>query len=194
MDVEAYIELISEVEKAAPRLNKTDRSNGRYTYKKQSEEFERRLVFCRHYAWAVPSRETIDRLVEFIGGSSVLEIGAGSGLWARLLQLKGVDIIPTDNMSEPRDRYFTKIENCDAETAMKKYADREVLLVCWPRMSLLESELRGWKKVIFIGEEDDGCTGIIVLNPENSQWREMGRINHPRWLAINDVTILYQRG
>lgn len=189
-NVEAYIELMVKLEEKSPRLTSEDRYDK--PYGEWMREYDARDHFVRNYAWAVPSRNTIKRLVEFIGNDSVLELGAGSGLWAHLLQLKGVDIIPTDNKSEPCHRYFTDVENLDVEAALEKYSDRKVLLVCWPRMSFYESQLIGRPKVIFIGENDDGCTGTIVI-PNVSPWKKVAQINHPRWLGLNDVTILYQR-
>jgi hypothetical protein len=49
--------------------------------------------FIREFGFAVPTREALDRICEF---SPLLEIGAGSGAWARLLALRGADIIATD--------------------------------------------------------------------------------------------------
>lgn len=56
-----------------------------------------REEFLAKYAWAVPTKHAIEEIGRFVGGDTLLEVGAGSGLWAFLLQAFGVDVIPTDS-------------------------------------------------------------------------------------------------
>jgi hypothetical protein len=35
-----------------------------------------------HFGWSVPTRKAVDAIVKFVGNGSILEIGAGLGVWA----------------------------------------------------------------------------------------------------------------
>lgn len=61
-----------------------------------SENYKARENFSRNFGWAVPTKEAVEKLHSFIGGDQVLEAGAGKGVWAKLMQDAGIDIIPTD--------------------------------------------------------------------------------------------------
>lgn len=48
------------------------------------------------YAWAVPSLEILHEIKSRADGRGIIEIGAGSGYWAGLLNKIGVDIVAYD--------------------------------------------------------------------------------------------------
>lgn len=58
----------------------------------------RMQLFCRHFSYAVPSKDSINQLKKYIGKNKILEISSGLGLWAYLLFQEGVNIIPTDHV------------------------------------------------------------------------------------------------
>ena len=59
---------------------------------------------ARKYAWAIPNDRSIRILSAF---APLVEIGCGKGYWSRLLQDRGIDIIPCDKY---RHRYcWTKV-------------------------------------------------------------------------------------
>ena len=53
---------------------------------------------ARRYAWAIPDERALRILAEF---SPLVEIGCGKGYWSKLLQNRGVDIIPCDKAVFP---------------------------------------------------------------------------------------------
>lgn len=61
----------------------------------------------RAYAWGIPTSEALDTIKEHAAGG-VVEIGAGTGYWARLLAERGVDIIAYDEapMDQPQPNGF----------------------------------------------------------------------------------------
>lgn len=61
--------------------------------------------FISEFSFAVPTREALDRICQF---SPLLEIGAGSGAWAKLLAMRGADIIATDPALETYGLFFGK--------------------------------------------------------------------------------------
>lgn len=91
-------QLYAEIERKGPR-SKSYRDPGYDPMKSIQDTFIRK-PFVYNYSWAIPSREAIKEIVCFVGTDKCLEIGAGRGLWAFLLQEAGVSIIATDNYSE----------------------------------------------------------------------------------------------
>lgn len=45
--------------------------------------------FCRTYTWAIPSQKAIQSIVKFSEGERIIEIGAGKGYWAKLINSFG---------------------------------------------------------------------------------------------------------
>ncbi|NHJ86440.1 MAG: class I SAM-dependent methyltransferase, partial [Asgard group archaeon] len=110
------------------------------------EDWHRRQNFTQNYAWAVPTRQAIAKLQEFVGNDQVLEVGAGKGAWAKLIQDAGINLVATDSHSgvpldaaedvpsevHPENKYwpadaippevsretFTRIYTMDAEEAV----------------------------------------------------------------------------
>lgn len=170
------------------------------------------MDFVWRFGWAVPSRDAIALIAGYVGQRRVLEIGAGRGLWARLLAGAGVDIIATDVMpgalsptenltirdNPPPDLTYSPVELLDAVAAVERYADREVLLMCWPALSepYAAEALRAFHGdiVVYVGEAKGGCTGGDALHDAlASGWREASEIAIPQWDGIYDWIVIYER-
>jgi len=167
-------------------------------------EQERRRDFARYYAWGCPTREVIQNIKDFAGQEKILEIGAGNGLWAMLLQQVGVFITPTDkapgqtmdHVTGKREQTFVDVLMMDNKQAIKKFKDHNILMLCWPPFdSMAQESLKSFSgdKLIFIGEID-GCTGdsdffhSLTLN-----WKKCKTIDIPRWKLRKDSAYLYIR-
>jgi hypothetical protein len=170
--------------------------------RKLRQEYTKRDVFTTFFAWAVPSRDAIDAITEFTSDISgpIVEVGAGRGLWAHLLQLNGVDMIPTD--LEPARMPFTHIEAADSLQAVTKFlTPGGCLMSCWPngasryvnealRLALSQNLV---EKVIYIGEAAGGCTGNDELfDILDQNFMLMGIVNLPHWYGVHDKVYLYQ--
>jgi len=98
-------------------------------------EFYKRDYFTKNYGWSVPSEEAIDKLKEFVGGDSVLEIGSGYGMWAKVMQEAGLSVTATDSFPNRgehvpiRDKSFTYIEDLEAMKALEKYGNYNILML-----------------------------------------------------------------
>lgn len=167
-----------------------------------------REIFTGNFSWAIPTRGAIDEIVKFVGTEKVLEIGAGRGLWAKLLKSQGVDITATDvgdkgkyyKFTDEEYRNYTDVEIMDAERAVKKYKP-DILMLVWPPMTpmsgtALETFLRsGGKKVVFVGEDESGCTGdekfFEILNKHYEQ--TVPEANIKRWDGLWDCLFLYEK-
>jgi hypothetical protein len=93
--------------------------------------------FIREFGFAVPTREALDRICEF---SPLLEIGAGSGAWARLLAMRGADIIATDpsvetflDMRAGWQKTYHPVLPLAGKTAVRCWPKRNVFC-CWPSL------------------------------------------------------------
>jgi len=125
------------------------------------------LYFQRHYSWIVPDKDAISMIKKYT--NSILEIGAGTGLWAKLLQNNNIEVIATDLMDEKYTEYYKKswtdVEKMDCVEAVKKYRDVESLMLIWPHpesmFSFIEAmrEFRGDKVII-----------VTLEKYENKEW------------------------
>jgi|APSaa5957512622_1039677.scaffolds.fasta_scaffold49918_3 hypothetical protein len=174
-------------------------------------EWYRRDNFISQYGFSTPTEEAVDRLVKFIDGDGVLEIGAGYGLWAKLLQDKGVNVTAVDSHDkawtdrtgdeigayDPRNQTYTDIKIMDHMNALSAYGHFNVLMMVWPDyQSLMATEatqkFKG-SKMIYIGEGYSGCTGSDCFHEELNKWEEVERIDIPQWEGIHDSLYLYTR-
>jgi hypothetical protein len=125
--------------------------------------YRSRYDLVRKYAWAVPTPQALSRVAEF---SPILEVGAGTGYWAYLLQQQGADVLPVDKWppGTGRNRYshyqeWTDIHPGD-EFTVESHTDR-TLFLCWPPYDndFASRCVRNYQgeHVIYIGESYGGC-------------------------------------
>ncbi|MBK8202457.1 MAG: hypothetical protein IPK68_09155 [Bdellovibrionales bacterium] len=162
------------------------------------------LAFARHrytykYAWAIPRKAALEVIAKY---SPIVEVGAGSGYWAKLLNDMGVDIIAYDSDSKTHYGSGTKhhfpwfdVRNGD-ESVAKDHSDR-ALFLCWPPYAtkMAANCLKNYKgdTVLFIGEWD-GCTGdesFFKLLEKNFVSEEI--IDLPVWLGLHDALYVFRR-
>lgn len=150
------------------------------------------------YGFSIPCAEAIEALVAL---SPLLEIGAGSGYWARLLREAGADVIAVDNQS---GKYLNGewssegVELMDHVQALETYPGRNVLM-SWPDYENdtayhVVSSLPAGAAFAYIGEGNGGCTADekfhrfveVELEPPE-------RIEIPQWDGIHDRLEIYRR-
>jgi len=170
-------------------------------------EWLRRNKYIEEYGWGVPDKQTIEKIKEFVGNDNVLEIGAGYGLWAKLMKNEGISITATDfNITEPQSkRYydpsknkFTEVEPIDHLKAIEKYGHFGVLMMVWPPydnpMAYEALAFFEGNKLILVGEGSGGCTACDQFHSLlNSEWNEIEMIDIPQWRDIHDDLTLWAR-
>lgn len=130
-----------------------------------------RAEAIRTYAFAVPSDAALD-LIQRVASSGIVEIGAGTGYWAALLAVRGVDVVAYDPAPAPSSDnhlfagrqpwYDVRVGD---EHAVAAHVDRTLLLVwptfdeAWPANVVERYYRRGGKQVIYVGEPAGGLTG-----------------------------------
>lgn len=101
--------------------------------------FAERNRFVREFGFAVPTRAALDWLCRF---SPLLEVGAGTGAWARLLAQRGADIVATDpkiggfmhgGATWYWDKTYHPVLPLAGKTAVRRWPERNVFC-SWPTL------------------------------------------------------------
>jgi hypothetical protein len=156
--------------------------------------FEARQECNKKGMWAIVDKKWTCELAKWIGKRKCLEVMAGAGWLSKALLECDIDIIATDNFSWDKQHTnltpLCEIEKIDAVEAVRKYKDRDVLIVSWPPYddSTICDVCKLWKNkpIIYIGEGDGGCNA-----PENfwNNFKEIEnqpKINFPQWYTLHD--------
>jgi len=171
--------------------------------------------FLSEFSFAVPTREALDRICQF---SPLLEIGAGSGAWAKLLAMRGADIIATDPGGEifvafhqgdqPRrwhwETFYYPVQPLQGKTAVRRWLNRNVFC-SWPSLQRrwLRQAARAMLpgRVLLVVREDataDQRTWNYVeyhfkpLGEERDGWVD-NSIELPTWHFMHDHLEVWQK-
>jgi len=160
-------------------------------------QFERRDAFIERFGFAVPTELVIGRIKKFVGSRQLLEVGAGSGLWARLLSDVGVSVTAVDCRSWRGPGTYYPVQRLSAVSALSCYRDHAALLLCWPDYAnpMAAKALKVFKgdRLVYIGEDEGGCTGDDRFHEMLRSWRRVARIAIPQWPGIHDDVVLYEK-
>ena len=160
--------------------------------------FKERNHLVRKYAWAVPSDEALE-LIKKHSPEGLVEIGAGTGYWAHLLEkidvdVSAFDIAPGDNFHAKG--LWTHVEEGTHEvlTSFKK----ETLFLCWPPYDepMAYDCLKSYQgeKFIYVGELAGGCTGCDRFsNLLNEEWDLIEQLEIPNWFFVHDRLFVFKR-
>ena len=162
--------------------------------------FEHRNKFLEECSFAVPTREAITVIKEFVDGRRLLEVGAGSGLWARLLTDAGLEVVAVDRKSrnDVKHSKFFPVQRGTAARGVREHRDCKALLLCWPDYDthMAADALKEFQgdRLVYIGEGDGGCTGNEAFHKSLRSWKLVATIYIPQWPGIHDDVSLYTRG
>ena len=81
------------------------------------------------YAWAVPDARAL-RIVSFF--SPLIEVGAGKGYWASLLEKRGADIVCFDKVVPKKSERWTNVRSGGPEVLSTSVASGRNLFLCYP--------------------------------------------------------------
>lgn len=170
-----------------------------------STVYNRRRQFTDKFAWAIPTEEAITAIKEHIDGRALLEVGAGLGLWARLLSDAGITVTATDLKQSPAHADFSMmetyfpVERRGAVSAVRKYQECRALMLCWPPYDgpMAAKALREFNgdRVVYVGEGAGGCTANDAFHRRlEGEWVEVRSVSIPQWEGIHDRVELYKSG
>jgi hypothetical protein len=167
-----------------------------------SRSYEARRALVQKYAWAIPCWEALAVITKY---SPIIEIGAGIGYWARLLQEAGCDILPFDRYASGEEKWNHYTEEGRSWTSvlrggpnvLYKHPNR-TLFLCWPtyNSSFGYECLRAYKGeyFIYVGESQGGCTGDNKFHDLlYDRWKQVEGVVIPQWDGIHDYLEVYRR-
>lgn len=162
-----------------------------------------RTRIARDYSWAVPSEEALQEITKF---SPVVEMGAGTGYWAYLLQNLGCDIVAYDehppnlagegliNAWHSNGVYAQVLQA--KPSVLKRHPDR-TLFLCWPPQfgSMARECLTHWKGkyLIYVGELHGCCAEEQFFDTLETMFECIKIVNIPCWMGLHDCLYVFRR-
>lgn len=160
-----------------------------------------REVFCKAYSWAVPTQATIAKIASY---SPLIEIGAGTGYWAMLLENTNADILAFDT-HPPRPQNKNSYHKPWTYTTVRRGGPKMLeahparsLFLCWPPydspmaancLARYEGDV-----LIYIGEGEGGCNADNRFFSElGKHWLEVETLDIPQWPRLHDQGVVYRR-
>jgi hypothetical protein len=130
-----------------------------------------RDVLTHRYAFAICDANALS-LLEDASPAGIVELGAGTGYWSRLLHERGVDVVAFDIAPPPSsaNRWFAgqpawfTVDPGD-ESVVSRFAERTLLIVwptrneVWPAAALQAFHAAGGETVAYVGQGPGGRTG-----------------------------------
>lgn len=205
----AWNPLLDEWKKVNPPfvLGQSRWDRPRSTLEQDLLAFKAREQTIRDYAFSVPTPDAIRTVVKF--APRIVEIGAGTGYWAKLLKDAGAEVVAFDSV-EPgaHNDYFARSQKGQkigrwfpvqfgTEPDLRDHKDR-ALFMAWPPyeapMARVSVETWGGDIVIYVGESEGGCTAddsfFALLNTD---FEEVECVQIPQWYGLNDWLWIYRR-
>lgn len=194
----------------AENVDETGRGDGFWEYRDNvSIRRDRNTYWCQKYSWAVPDERAIEILAQY---SPLVEIGAGTGYWARLVKDQGGQVFAFDSRFNYSPEDYRNIFGPDSPTRpyhpitpggpedAGKYPDC-TLFLCWPPYAesmaadALKAHWRaGGKRIIYIGEGRGGCTGDDTFHRLLEKcYNEIDYYYIPQWWGMHDSLHVYER-
>ena len=175
---------------------------------------QRRQFFTQELSWSIPSAAAIQGILSFTNAQAILEVGAGKGLWAALIQKSGGQIVPTtpwyrartqnDGLRSYRSQSrtsFTQVARMEAIKAVQEHPECSTLMMCWPSMDTPPPQqvLNAFHgdKFIFIGEShldsDPNGDELTYRQHLHRDWTLAQTIRIPNWPGVYDAIYCYTR-
>lgn len=166
-----------------------------------------RLEYQRKYSWAIPNEEALRTICEF---SMIVEMGAGTGYWAKLLQNRGCHIAcfdecppggsgvttkaPIINVWHPGPGCFTSVAGGDP--SFLDWYSASTLFLCWPPSAngmALEC-LKYWEGefLIYVGNPNLTANKKF-FNKLEKDFVLAHTVQIPNWVGIEDQMSVWRK-
>lgn len=178
------------------------------------DELASLLISMRHdiisdYSFTIPYHDILKKVSSW---SPIVEIGAGSGYWARCLYEMGADVVAYDNFPPGEnnqwewdkgnswfdDTWYSIIQG--DETSASLHPER-TLLLAWPMpMNLMAYNAlscymeAGGKTIIYIGDPDPSSSGDEHFYNLLYKQKLIESINLYSWPGIKEKMLIYSAG
>jgi len=163
------------------------------------ERYLSRQRMIATYAWAIPTREAIEVLLQH---TPLVEMGAGTGYWAWLVRQAGGDILAFDRYPPPdrRNRWhagehqWTEVKPGGPRLLARH--PRRTLFLCWPPedepMAAQCLQVYEGNTLAYVGEVP-GEGGATALGPALEDWEPTETLALPQWESVHDRLFVMRR-
>jgi len=148
------------------------------------------------FGYSIPCSEVVEAVVR---DSPILDVGAGTGYWTKILRDAGADVVASDIhvWKNAKLVFGVEIKKMDAAKAIKVYPNRNVFM-SWP--SVHESwaaeavkQIQPGRLLFYLGEWK-GCTGDDELHEFlEENFENGGGPAVPSWPCIHDSLYILRR-
>ena len=157
--------------------------------------YDRRREMIKVFSWAIPNDAAIRLLRRH---SPLIEIGAGTGYWAWMVEQEGGIVLTYDSWQAHFKTETRWMRVKRGGPAMIKYHPEATLFLCWPPYDepMAHTCPKNYSGEFFLyeGEDSSGCTGDDNFHDElNTHWKLKRKVAVPKWSGIHDSLFLYQR-
>lgn len=142
-----------------------------------------RKKLVRNYSWAIPCETAIDYLASY---NQIIEIGAGKGYWASLINKSGGNCKAYDK------------KEINGYTNVKKYQETlgaDNLMLCWPpsnsEMARKITQKEKPETLIFIGQRTK-VTGNKSFHNLLDTFKQEKKIEIPSWPRVTDNLYVFK--
>ncbi|MBL7713935.1 MAG: hypothetical protein JNL01_00620 [Bdellovibrionales bacterium] len=159
----------------------------------ETDRLRKGLIWA--YSWAVPSPEAIALIKSSVPRDSVIvEIGAGTGYWAWLLNQAGFNVQPYDQEPQQPPQWMPIFKGGPEVLARSPDA---TLFLCWPPLegTMAEDAINHHqgKFLVYVGEGPGGRTGSDRFHALlDSKYEKIQKLELPRWPGFKDSLFIYQ--
>jgi hypothetical protein len=155
--------------------------------------------FIDRYSFAVPSRQAVEAIAKH---GDALEVGAGTGLWSRILSHR-VDVIATD-VTSGENPYgqpvatWHPVAEMEAAAAVNAHPSRTVLMV-WPCYDDswahdTAKAMRSGTVLCYIGEGYGGCTGCDQFHRYiEESFEQLAEVTLPQFDGLHDYLQIFRK-
>ena len=150
-------------------------------------------AYGNRYSWAVPTDEAINAIKGY--DVPVVDFGAGSGYWSKLLADQGVNVVAYDDWSWGRPVTWFPVQTGGIES-LPQHQDRAMLLVWPPHNSMPLDALRAWDGglLFYVGEVFRVNGSVEFFGHLSRGWHLERKISLPNWRGKVDALYVLRRG
>jgi len=158
---------------------------------KGQQWFGKRKDLVEEYSWAIPNEEVLLYVSEF---DDIVEVGAGSGYWAKCIEEAGGSVQAFD--IDPPEETWKAVSDADV-IDIRHYMRDGVLLLVWPPandMMAAHALTDCPNHVLYVGEPRGGCTANdVFFNHLDDEYGLVAKIDLPSYAGVNDDFYHYVR-
>jgi len=148
------------------------------------------------FGFSIPCSEVVEALIL---DSPLVEVGAGTGYWTKILKDAGADIVATDIDVWKNSKlvFGVDIKRMDATKAVKIYPNRNVFM-SWPSVSMpwaaeMAKGIQPDRLLFYLGEWK-GCTADDEFHEfVADNFEDRGAVEVPKWPGIHDRLYILRR-